>query len=225
MLSRWNVHNEQVLRMMKKAVSFRPIVDIQKFITENICDIPDKPDIEAMQQNIRDYKRHEQLAQHQEEKLAALQEIGKLYREMNQAIDRWRVQSFLVLWSEKEDKQSLIDQHELEKQDCLAELSAAEEEIENLANLIKQKEDRRRELDLACAQSSVFQEEEKLRSRKETLLSEYGFIFRYPGNKTDITGGAEEVWHYRYVGVEAATEMYEKGLCLEEYLAERQAEQ
>ena len=76
MLSRWNVHNEQVLRMMKKAVSFRPIVDIQKFITENICDIPDKPDIEAMQQNIRDYKRHEQLAQHQEEKLAALQEIG-----------------------------------------------------------------------------------------------------------------------------------------------------
>ena len=52
MLSRWNVHNEQVLRMMKKAVSFRPIVDIQQFITENICDIPDKPDIEAMQQNI-----------------------------------------------------------------------------------------------------------------------------------------------------------------------------
>ena len=53
----------------------------------------------------------------------------------------------------------------------------------------------------------------------------YGFIFRYPGDKTDITGVAEEVWHYRYVGVEAATEMHEKGLCLEEYLAERQAEQ
>ena len=79
MLSRWNVHNEQVLRMMKKAVSFRPIVDIQKFITENICDIPEKPDIEAMQQNIRDYKRHEMLAQRQEEKLTALQEIGRLY--------------------------------------------------------------------------------------------------------------------------------------------------
>lgn len=46
----------------------------------------------------------------------------------------------------------------------------------------------------------------------------YGFIFRYPGDKTDLTGTAEEVWHYRYVGVEAATEMYEQGLCLEEYL-------
>ena len=172
MLSRWNVHNEQVLRMMKKAVSFRPIVDIQKFITENICDVPDKPDIEAMQQNIRDYKRHEQLAQRQEEKLAALQEIGKLYREMNQSIDRWRVQSFLVLWSKKEVEQSQIDRRELEKQDRIAELATTDDDIEKLTYQISQKENRRRELDLACAQSSVFQEEEKLRNRKQALLDE-----------------------------------------------------
>jgi hypothetical protein len=70
MLAKWNVHTEQVCRMLKKAVSFRPIVNIQQFITENICDIPEKPDIEAMQQNIRDYKRHEQLAKRQEEKAA-----------------------------------------------------------------------------------------------------------------------------------------------------------
>lgn len=50
----------------------------------------------------------------------------------------------------------------------------------------------------------------------------YGFIFRYPAGKTDLTGTAEEVWHYRYVGVEAATEMYEQNLCLEEYLTNTQ---
>lgn len=50
----------------------------------------------------------------------------------------------------------------------------------------------------------------------------YGFIFRYPGDKTDITKVAEEVWHYRYVGVEEASEMFEQGLCLEEYLAKLQ---
>lgn len=172
MLSRWNVHNEQVLRMMKKAVSFRPIVDIQKFITENICDIPDKPDIEAMQQNIRDYKRHELLAQRQEEKLAALQEIGRLYREMHQAIDRWQVQSFLVLWAQKEIKQSQIHRLELERADCTANLTATEDRIREIATQITQKEDRRRELELACAQSSVFQEEEKLRGRKQALLDE-----------------------------------------------------
>ena len=172
MLSRWNVHNEQVLRMMKKAVSFRPIVDIQKFITENICDIPDKPDIEAMQQNIRDYKRHELLAQRQEEKLAALQGIGRLYREMHQAIDRWQVQSFLVLWAQKEIRQSQIQHLEQEKADCTANLTAAKERIREITTQITQKEDRRRELELACAQSSVFQEEEKLRGRKQALLDE-----------------------------------------------------
>ncbi len=46
----------------------------------------------------------------------------------------------------------------------------------------------------------------------------YGFIFRYPGHKTELTGVAEEVWHYRYVGVEAAAEIYEQGICLEEYI-------
>ena len=172
MLSRWNVHNEQVLRMMKRAVSFRPIVDIQKFITENICDIPDKPDIEAMQQNIRDYKRHEMLAQRQEEKLAALQEIGRRYSEMYQAIDRWKVQSFLVQWSQKEMKQSQIHHFEQDKKDCEEKLTATEENIREISDQITQKESRRRELDLACAQSSVFQEEEKLHSRKQMLLDE-----------------------------------------------------
>ena len=47
----------------------------------------------------------------------------------------------------------------------------------------------------------------------------YGFILRYPNNKTEITGIYYEPWHYRYVGVVAATEMYERGICFEEYLA------
>ena len=48
----------------------------------------------------------------------------------------------------------------------------------------------------------------------------YGFIHRYPSDKTDITGVINEPWHYRYVGVEAATEIHEKGITLEEYLDE-----
>lgn len=47
---------------------------------------------------------------------------------------------------------------------------------------------------------------------------EYGFILRYPKNKSDITGIIYEPWHYRYVGKEAAKEITEKGICLEEYL-------
>lgn len=46
----------------------------------------------------------------------------------------------------------------------------------------------------------------------------YGFINRYPADKTDITGIIYEPWHYRYVGKEAAGEIYQKGICLEEYI-------
>ena len=49
---------------------------------------------------------------------------------------------------------------------------------------------------------------------------EYGFILRYPPDKTDVTGISGEQWHYRYVGPEAAREIYEQGVTLEEYLGE-----
>ena len=48
----------------------------------------------------------------------------------------------------------------------------------------------------------------------------YGFILRYPSNKTNITGITYEPWHYRYVGKEHAAEIMEKGITLEEYLLE-----
>ncbi|MBR3096050.1 MAG: M15 family metallopeptidase [Clostridia bacterium] len=46
----------------------------------------------------------------------------------------------------------------------------------------------------------------------------YGFILRYPPNRTDETGFEYERWHYRYVGKEAANIVFHKQLTLEEYL-------
>lgn len=54
--------------------------------------------------------------------------------------------------------------------------------------------------------------------------AEYGFILRYPEGKEDITGYQYEPWHYRYVGVEAATAIMASGLTLEEYLGDVQTE-
>ncbi|WP_404349185.1 M15 family metallopeptidase [Sutcliffiella horikoshii] len=48
----------------------------------------------------------------------------------------------------------------------------------------------------------------------------YGFILRYPKGKTNITGYAFEPWHFRYVGVEIAGEIYAKGLTFEEYMGD-----
>ena len=46
----------------------------------------------------------------------------------------------------------------------------------------------------------------------------YGFIVRYPKNKTSVTGYIYEPWHVRYLGIDIATKVYESGLTLEEYL-------
>lgn len=46
----------------------------------------------------------------------------------------------------------------------------------------------------------------------------YGFILRYPADKEHITGISYEPWHYRYVGVDAALQMRNLNLTLEEYL-------
>ena len=49
---------------------------------------------------------------------------------------------------------------------------------------------------------------------------EYGFILRYPQDKSDDTGIIYEPWHYRYVGTEAALAIRDQGVTLEEYLNE-----
>ncbi len=45
----------------------------------------------------------------------------------------------------------------------------------------------------------------------------FGFILRFPEDKTDITGIIYEPWHFRYVGRYHATKIHEMGMCLEEY--------
>ena len=46
---------------------------------------------------------------------------------------------------------------------------------------------------------------------------QYGFILRYPKDKTELTKIIYEPWHFRYVGKEAAKIIFEEGLCYEEF--------
>ncbi|NYF25938.1 D-alanyl-D-alanine carboxypeptidase family protein [Sporosarcina sp. JAI121] len=46
----------------------------------------------------------------------------------------------------------------------------------------------------------------------------FGFIMRYPAGKEHVTGYMHESWHFRYVGTEIATEIYNRKITLEEYL-------
>ena len=66
--------------------------------------------------------------------------------------------------------------------------------------------------------SNEFADSEEYKWLKEHA-HEFGFIERYPEGKTYLTGYNPESWHWRYVGVEAATTMYEENITYDEYYA------
>ena len=78
-------------------------------------------------------------------------------------------------------------------------------------------------VDFSQSPDTFFQSEEYVWLQEHA--AEYGFILRYPWGKEDITGVSFAPQHFRYVGKEAAMEMKEKGLCLEEYREEYSKEE
>lgn len=82
-------------------------------------------------------------------------------------------------------------------------------------------------LDLVSRSYQLLNERQENTPEQKWLMEhcwEYGFILRYPKDKTEITGIGYEPWHYRYVGRETAARLHESGLCLEEYLTVLTAE-
>lgn len=76
-------------------------------------------------------------------------------------------------------------------------------------------------LDIVSQNYQLLDEEQENTPEQQWLMHnsyKYGFILRYPNDKSKITGIHYEPWHYRYVGKEIAKEIYEQGICLEEYL-------
>lgn len=84
-------------------------------------------------------------------------------------------------------------------------------------------------LDLISNQYSELDEKQEETPEAKWLAEncyKYGFILRYPPEKTHITGITYEPWHYRYVGEEYAEKIMDLGITLEEYLQEHyQAEE
>lgn len=79
-------------------------------------------------------------------------------------------------------------------------------------------------VDIVAQSYQLFNSKQEETKEMQWLIencSNYGFILRYPKDKVEITGIIYEPWHFRYVGVEAAKEIMERGLCLEEYITEK----
>ena len=76
-------------------------------------------------------------------------------------------------------------------------------------------------VDFAIYENDIYNDDIKEDDKEAIWLKDnawkYGFILRYPKGKEDITGFNFEPWHYRFVGLELALELYQTNLTLEEY--------
>ncbi|MBR3358485.1 MAG: M15 family metallopeptidase [Solobacterium sp.] len=70
--------------------------------------------------------------------------------------------------------------------------------------------------DGGCAFDYCFAERPEYSWLKENSWK-YGYIERYPDGKESITRIKYSPWHYRYVGIDLADQLYHSGLCMEEY--------
>lgn len=76
-------------------------------------------------------------------------------------------------------------------------------------------------VDIVATSYQTLDKQQEKTAEQQWLMKncyKYGFILRYPSNKSELTGISYEPWHYRYVGKEAAKQIMDKGICLEEYL-------
>ena len=76
-------------------------------------------------------------------------------------------------------------------------------------------------VDLVASSYQVLDRKQEQTAEQKWLMEdcwEYGFILRYPSDKSAVTGIGYEPWHYRYVGRETSKAIQDSGLCLEEYL-------
>lgn len=83
-------------------------------------------------------------------------------------------------------------------------------------------------LDIVARSYQVLDEKQEQTAEQKWLMEnswKYGFILRYPADKSEVTGIGYEPWHYRYVGRAAAADMHESGQCMEEYVQAMQPQE
>ena len=82
--------------LLKKAVSFNPDVDIQKFISDFVCDTQQAVDVSHMQENIRSYKRLEAEAAVLKERISLLDKIVSVHQSYTTQRSNERLYSYLI---------------------------------------------------------------------------------------------------------------------------------
>ena len=150
LLGRMGQLKRKYLTLLKKAVPFTPITDIERFITDSICDVKNEIRIDQMQSDIRVYRNLEADAGRIQKRIGSLTEIRTVTDRYESAKDRLMQQEYVVIRAEKEER---LDEERGTKE----KIAAAGEAILKLEAALKETEEK----------------EEVLRARIEELEKQF----------------------------------------------------
>ena len=136
--------------LLRKAVPFSPIADIEKFITESICDVKNNIDVEQMQSDIRQYKSLEEDARQIQARIEALKEIRTISQNYEREKEKYLLQSFIVIRAQ-------LEEYLEQEKSCRAQIQKRTQQIEENQG----------------AMSALKEESRRLKSRLEKLEDEF----------------------------------------------------
>lgn len=103
LLAKFGQLKDRYRTLLKKAIPFSPIADIEQFITESICEVKNPIDIGNMQNNIRQYKNLENDARIMQERIGRLHGIGAIFTEYQAESEKLRQQEYIIIRAEREE--------------------------------------------------------------------------------------------------------------------------
>jgi len=168
--------NNNFFTLFKKSVPFAPISDIEKFITEYICDVKYEIDITAMQDNIRAYKQLEMEAETLQGRVSALEEIISHYQDWHKDETRLRIQKYMLNRLDLLMKQKKIDEYKEQIESNNDDIDYTKTLVEKNAEEIRKANIEKDKLleekfssDVFKQKADLVKQEEDLRNRIEDL--------------------------------------------------------
>jgi energy-coupling factor transporter ATP-binding protein EcfA2 len=133
-------------QLFKRAVSFNPDVDIQKFISEFVCDTPQMVDVSGLQENIRSYTRLEAEEAVLRERSGELDRIAAVYERFDTQRKGEMLYAYLIEKAERDIKRAAIEQQEAEALRLAENVKRLAALIDELKKTFQKTKDEREEL-------------------------------------------------------------------------------
>ncbi len=160
---------DKYFSLFKKAVSFTPIIDIETFITEYICDVKNSIDISMMQDNIRAYKRLEADANIMEQRISALEKIASKYNAYCEENQRLKIQTYIIKRAKHQESVDMLEKLKDEFRNNNEQIITLTKVREEQSLRINELRDKREKLLADRINSDIYRKTTELEKQKKDI--------------------------------------------------------